>query len=89
MTRLYTTSIMLLAAICTACNSSPSPYRSGRVAGKHLRMEEGDTTYVVIFCDYDWLAGNQVYTAVVAKEDYHSVDKGNLVEFDVEVGKRK
>ena len=37
MGRTYATSILLLATICTACNSSP--YRSGYVEGKHIRME--------------------------------------------------
>ena len=87
MRRLYLTSALLLASICTACNSSPSPYRSGRVAGKHLRMEEGDTTYVVIFCSYE-LGLEQVHTAVVGKEAYYSVNKGDIVEFNVEAGKK-
>ena len=78
-------SALLLATICTACNSSP--YRSGRVAGKHLRMEEGDTTYVVIFCSYNWLGEEQIHTAYVAKEAYYSVNKLDIVEFDVEAGK--
>ena len=85
MKRLYLISILLLTAICTSCNSSP--YRSGRVAGKHLRMEEGDTTYVVIFCSYRF-GVEQVYSAVVAKEDYYSVNKGDIVEFDVEASKK-
>ena len=85
MRRLYATFILLLATICTGCNSSP--YRSGRVTGKHLRMDRRDTTYVVIFFDYDWLTRSQVHTAVVAKEDYNSVNKGDYVEFDVEAGK--
>ena len=85
MGRLYATSILLLATICTACNSSP--YRSGRVEGKHLRMEGRDTTYVVLFGSYNWLAAWKVHSAVVSKEDYYSVNKGDLVEFDVEAGK--
>nr|WP_311450812.1 hypothetical protein [uncultured Porphyromonas sp.] len=85
MRRLYLTSALLLATICTACNSSP--YRSGRVAGKHLRMNGRDTTYVVIFRDYVFFYGEQIYSAVVAKEDYYSVNQGDLVEFDVEAGK--
>ena len=78
-------SALLLATICTACDSSP--YRSGRVEGKHLRMEGRDTTYVVLFGSYDWLAVWQVHSAVVSKEDYYSVNQGDLVEFDVEAGK--
>nr|DAK00321.1 MAG TPA: TRAF PROTEIN, TRAO PROTEIN, TRAN ADHESION, BACTERIAL SECRETION.5A [Caudoviricetes sp.] len=85
MRRLYATSILLLATICTACNSSP--YRSGYVEGKHLRMEGRDTTYVVLFGSYNWLAVWKVYSAVVSKEDYYNVNKGDLVEFDVEAGK--
>lgn len=50
-------------------------------------MEGRDTTYVVIFLDYELFAGQQVYTAVVSKEDYYNVNKGDLVEFDVEAGK--
>lgn len=86
MKRLYLISILLLTAICTSCNSSP--YRSGRVTGKHLRMDGRDTTYVVIFFDYDWLTRSQVHTAVVAKEDYNSVNKGDYVGFNVEAGKK-
>lgn len=85
MRRLYATSIFLLATICTACNSSP--YRSGYVEGKHLRMEGRDTTYVVLFGSYNWLAVWKVHSAVVSKEDYYNVNKGDLVEFDVEAGK--
>lgn len=85
MIRLCLASALLLAAICTACNSSP--YRSGRVEGKHLRMEGRDTTYVVLFGSYNWLAAWKVHSAVVSKEDYYSVNKGDLVEFDVEAGK--
>ena|GEM_PF-844032 len=87
MRRLYLTSAMLLATICTACNSSPSPYKIGRVVGRHLRMDGQDTTYVVIFRDYEWLAGEQIYSAVVSKGEYYSVNQGDLVEFDVEAGK--
>ena len=50
-------------------------------------MEEGDTTYVVIFCSYRFCV-DEVYTAVVAKEDYYSVNKGDIVEFDVEASKK-
>lgn len=50
-------------------------------------MEEGDTTYVVIFCSYDWLGLEQIHTAVVGKEAYYSVNKLDIVEFDVEAGK--
>ena len=85
MRRLYLTSALLLATICTACNSSP--YRSGYVEGKHLRMEGGDTTYVVLFGNYNGLAVWEVHSAVVSKEDYYNVKKGDLVEFDVEAGK--
>ena len=85
MRRLYATFILLLATICTACNSSP--YRSGYVEGKHLRMEGRDTTYVVLFGSYNWLAVWKVHSAVVSKEDYYNVNKGDLVEFDVEAGK--
>ena len=41
---------LLLSIICTSCNSSP--YRNGRVIGKHLRMEGQDTAYVVVFYNY-------------------------------------
>lgn len=50
-------------------------------------MEGRDTTYVVLFGSYNWLAVWKVHSAVVSKEDYYNVDKGDLVEFDVEVGK--
>jgi hypothetical protein len=50
-------------------------------------MEEGDTTYVVIFCSYE-LGLEQVHTAVVGKEAYYSVNKGDIVEFNVEAGKK-
>lgn len=88
MRRLYLISALLLATICTACDSSPSPYKIGRVVGRHLRMDGQDTTYVVIFRDYEWLAGEQIYTAVVSKGEYYSVNQGDLVEFDVEAGKK-
>lgn len=78
-------SALLLATICTACDSSP--YRSGYVEGKHLRMEGRDTTYVVLFGSYNGLAVWEVHSAVVSKEDYYNVNKGDLVEFDVEAGK--
>ena len=51
-------------------------------------MEEGDTTYVVIFCSYNWLGEEQIHTAYVAKEAYYSVNKLDIVEFDVEAGKK-
>lgn len=85
MRRLYIIFALLLATICTACNSSP--YRSGYVEGKHLRMEGRDTTYVVLFGNYNGLAVWEVHSAVVSKEDYYNVNKGDLVEFDVEAGK--
>jgi hypothetical protein len=50
-------------------------------------MNGRDTTYVVIFRDYVFFYGEQIYSAVVAKEDYYSVNQGDLVEFDVEAGK--
>ena len=84
MRRLYATYILLLATICTACNSSP--YRSGYVEGKHIRMEGRDTTYVVLFGSYRFAVW-KVHSAVVSKEDYYNVNKGDLVEFDVEAGK--
>lgn len=85
MIRLYATSILLLATICTACNSSP--YRSGYVEGKHIRMEGRDTTYVVLFGSYNQFLVWEVHSAVVSKEDYYNVNKGDIVEFDVEAGK--
>ena len=85
MRRLYIIFALLLATICTACDSSP--YRSGYVEGKHLRMEGRDTTYVVLFGSYNGLAVWEVHSAVVSKEDYYNVKKGDLVEFDVEAGK--
>lgn len=53
MKRLYLISILLLTAICTSCNSSP--YRIGRVIGKHLRKNGRDTTYVVVFYRDEWI----------------------------------
>lgn len=77
---------LLLSITCTSCNSSP--YRSGNVVGKHIRMEGRDTAYVVIFYDYG-LYLNDRYSAVVSKEAYNSIQKGDYVEFDVKVGKKK
>ena len=76
----------LLSIICTSCNSSP--YRNGRVIGKHLRMEGQDTAYVVVFYN-DAVFPGEYYSAVVSKEAYDSIQKGDYVEFDVEVGKKK
>ena len=77
---------LLLSIICTSCNSSP--YRNGRVVGKHLRMEGQDTAYVVVFYDYGVFV-NECYSAVVSKEAYNSIKIGDYVELDVEVGKKK
>lgn len=77
---------LLLSITCTSCNSSP--YRSGNVVGKHIRMEGRDTAYVVIFYDYGVFL-NDRYSAVVSKEAYNSITKGDYVEFDVKVGKKK
>lgn len=77
---------LLLSITCTSCNSSP--YRCGNVVGKHIRMEGRDTAYVVIFYDYG-LYLNDRYSAVVSKEAYNSIQKGDYVEFDVKVGKKK
>lgn len=85
MKRLYLISILLLTAICTSCNSSP--YRIGRVIGKHLRMNGRDTTYVVVFFCDEWI-WEQEYSAVMPKEDYNSVHKGDYAEFNVEAGKK-
>lgn len=85
MKQLYLISILLLTAICTSCNSSP--YRIGRVIGKHLRMNGRDTTYVVVFYCDEW-TWEPEYSAVVAKEDYNGVNKGDCVEFNVEAGKK-
>ena len=76
----------LLSIVCSSCNSSP--YRNGRVIGKHMRMEGRDTAYVVVFYDYG-VFGVDRYSAVVPKEAYDSIRKGDYVEFDVEVGKKK
>ena len=51
-------------------------------------MEGRDTTYVVLFGSYNRLAVWKVHSAVVSKEDYYNVNKGDLVEFDVEAGKK-
>lgn len=51
-------------------------------------MEGQDTTYVVLFGSYNWLAVWQVHSAVVSKDDYYNANKGDLVEFDVEAGKK-
>ena len=77
----------LLSIVCASCNNS-SPYRNGRVIGKHLRMEGQDTAYVVVFYN-DWVFLGECYSAVVTKEAYDSIRKGDYVEFDVEVGKKK
>ena len=79
-------SLLLLSITCTSCNSSP--YRSGSVVGKHMRMEGRDTAYVVVFYDYGVFRVDR-YSAVVPKEAYDSIRKGDYVEFDVEVGKKK
>lgn len=79
-------SLLLLSITCTSCNSSP--YRNGRVIGKHLRMEGQDTAYVVVFYN-DWVFLGECYSAVVTKEAYDSIRKGDYVEFDVEVWKKK
>ena len=49
-------------------------------------MEGRDTTYVVLFGSYRFAVW-KVHSAVVSKEDYYNVNKGDLVEFDVEAGK--
>ena len=77
----------LLSIVCASCNNS-SPYRNGRVIGKHLRMEGQDIAYVVVFYN-DWVFPGEYYSAVVSKEAYNSTQKGDYVEFDVEVGKKK
>lgn len=77
----------LLSIVCASCNNS-SPYRNGRVVGKHLRMEGQDTAYVVVFFN-DGVFLGECYSAVVSKEAYNSTQKGDYVEFDVEVGKKK
>ena len=50
-------------------------------------MNGRDTTYVVVFYYDDWIC-QQEYSAVVAKEDYNGVNKGDCVEFNVEAGKK-
>lgn len=77
----------LLSVVCASCNNS-SPYRAGNVVGKHIRMEGRDTAYVVVFYDYGAFSVGR-YSAVVPKEAYNSIRKGDYVEFDVEVGKKK
>ena len=77
----------LLFIVCASCNNN-SPYRNGRVVGKHMRMEGRDTAYVVVFYDYGVFSIDR-YSAVVPKEAYNSTQKGDYVEFDVEVGKKK
>lgn len=77
----------LLSIVCVSCNNS-SPYRAGSVVGKHIRMEGRDTAYVVVFYDYGVFI-NDRYSAVVPKEAYSEIKKGDYVEFDVEVGKKK
>ena len=78
---------LLLSIVCASCNNS-SPYRNGRVVGKHLRMEGQDTAYVVVFYN-DGVFLGEYYSAVVPKGAYDSIRKGDYVEFDVEVGKKK
>lgn len=53
-----------------------------------MRMEGRDTAYVVVFYDYGAFSVDR-YSAVVPKEAYDSVRKGDYVEFDVKVGKKK
>lgn len=53
-----------------------------------MRMEGRDTAYVVVFYDYGVFIVDR-YSAVVPKEAYDSIRKGDYVEFDVEVGKKK
>ena len=53
-----------------------------------MRMEGRDTAYVVVFYDYG-VFSNDRYSAVVPKEAYSEIKKGDYVEFDVEVGKKK
>lgn len=77
----------LLSIVCVSCNNS-SPYRAGNVVGKHMRMEGRDTAYVVVFYDYGVFSVDR-YSAVVPKEAYSEIKKGDYVEFDVEVGKKK
>ena len=77
----------LLSIVCASCNNN-SPYRTGYVVGKHMRMEGRDTAYVVVFYN-DWVFLGECYSAVIPKEAYNSIRKGDYVEFDVEVGKKK
>nr|DAR33028.1 MAG TPA: Cold-shock DNA-binding domain protein [Caudoviricetes sp.] len=77
----------IISIVCVSCNNS-SPYRAGYVVGKHMRMEGRDTAYVVVFYDYG-VFSNDRYSAVVPKEAYSEIKKGDYVEFDVEVGKKK
>ena len=86
MMKCFLLAFLLLSITCTSCNSSP--YRCGKVVGKHIRMEGRDTAYVVIFYDYGVFSVDR-YSAVVSKEAYNSTQKGDYVEFDVEVGKKK
>ena len=51
-------------------------------------MEGQDTAYVVVFYNNRVFLG-ECYSAVVSKEAYNSTQKGDYVEFDVEVGKKK
>lgn len=53
-----------------------------------MRMEGQDTAYVVVFYDYGAFSVDR-YSAVVPKEAYSQIKKGDYVEFDVEVGKKK
>ena len=53
-----------------------------------MRMEGRDTAYVVVFYDYVVFRVDR-YSAVGPKEAYDSIRKGDYVEFDVEVGKKK
>ena len=50
-------------------------------------MNGRDTTYVVVFYCDEWIWQKE-YSAVVAKEDYNGVNKGDCVEFNVEAGKK-
>lgn len=77
----------IISIVCVSCNNS-SPYRAGNVVGKHMRMEGRDIAYVVVFYDYG-VFSNDRYSAVVPKEAYSEIKKGDYVEFDVEVGKKK
>lgn len=77
----------ILSIVCVSCDNS-SPYRAGSVVGKNIRMEGRDTAYVVVFYDYGVFSVDR-YSAVVPKEAYIEIKKGDYVEFDVEVGKKK